>query len=571
MPSDLELCLGGDDAACARLSGDTSASGSASLIGQDLYNSDRTYAGRLQQAPAPSSGHQVLEPGLRLVDPETGRAVRFTGGTYLTDAGGGKAYNFLLDPSGGVVKSSILSASDLGGGGSAPAYSSTRQARLDAEAFERERDATQFARQKELDRIRAENDKLMQARSDLRALAEAGSTLYAQTQNILADTLGRDVVRGAIRGTGGVTRGVTPMAGYRTGVAQTGQQAQGVAQQATGALGRPAANAAATEGLVGQLEGQLPTLPGAGSPFTGMAGGGVIDMSQGEDGSYGMTSAGGMHQMPDGQMMSDAEMQGGPGQQVQMGTQKQAYLLGEGATQVEPGTEVGIVDPAAGTMEVIPLGGGAAEGGTFGFDPSTVQQALGPVYESLGFSKAPMFTRTRRQPMGLQVSGGLGSLERLGVKPQLVSNAVTGAVYRVENGTLRPITGRGVFAGYGYQPQDVVRLSPQDLASLGDVGKPLPHTPGSVIEPGSSQRRFPPSGSPQYITEGPVGLRGLGIPAVRTIAALLRPGSNLSAQTRDVLMSALRLVGYTPEEIEAERAYFTPSGTARASGAALLA
>src|SRR3990167_10985 len=130
MPSDLELCLGGDDAACARLSGDTSASGSASLIGQDLYNSDGTYAGRLQEAPAPSSGHQVLEPGLRLVDPKTGQAVRFSGGTYLTDAGGGKAYNFLLDPSGGIVKSSILSASDLGGssGGSAPAYSSTRQA-----------------------------------------------------------------------------------------------------------------------------------------------------------------------------------------------------------------------------------------------------------------------------------------------------------------------------------------------------------------------------------------------------------------------------------------------------------
>ena len=489
---------------------------------------------------------------------------------------------FQFGSTGNIVSSRTLTAAERagfsggggggGGGGSAPAYSSTRQAELDAQAFAREQAATQFRQQKELDRIRAENERLMQARSDLKALALAGSELYAQTQNILGETLGVDPVRGAIRGSGSVTRGTTPMQGFRAGIAQTGQQAQGVTQQATGALGQPAANATATEGLVGQLQGQLPTLPGTVGPFTGLAGGGMIEMSQGEDGGYGMAPAGGgMHQMPDGSMMPDAEMQGGlMGQaNVQAGTRKQAYLLGEGATQVEPGTEVGIVDPMAGTMEVIPLGGGAAEGGTFGFDPSTVRQSLAPVYDYLGFKEAPMYTAA--PSLSARTAPSLLEQGRLGVQPELVRTP-RGGVLRREGNIYRPVTA-DAFRANRWNWADVAQLSAQDAARIqqpGMLGAPLT---GRVpdIEPGISGRRFPLSATPQYITEGPAGLKGLAIPAVRTIAALLRPGSNLSSQTRDVLMSALRLVGYTPQEIEEERQFFTPSGTAQASGAALLA
>ena len=244
-----------------------------------------------------------------------------------------------------------------------------------------------------------------------------------------------------------------------------------------------------------------------------------------------------------------------------MGTRKQAYLVGEGATQVEPGTEVAILDPMTGTTEVIPLGGGAAIGATFGdfkFDPSTVsEQALSPMWDELGFTSAPKVTR----PMAL------ADYNRLGVQPRLVRNPITGATYfRDLEGTLRHIPDPDAFQRYGFNWGDVANLNPDDFQRMG-IGSPLMEAP-PMIEPGVSRRRFPVSATPNYIREGPEGLRGLAIPAPRTMAALL---PRVSAQTRDVILSALGLVGYSAGDISEELAYFTPRGSQERPRSALLA
>jgi hypothetical protein len=479
---------------------------------------------------------------------QTGRAIQLSPDGTFSDMSLEESGNLFPVATGG------------GGGGSAPAFSSTREAQVLVAQQEEEQAQRDFARQKELDAIRAENEKLLQARTDLRGIAETAAAirerertglrdLWTETENILGETLGKDVVRGAIRGQGGITRGETPMAGYRTGVRQVGAEAQSRLAE-LGPLAQPNLNAdlAGTEAQIERYRGlaqprELPSLAAPG-PFTGMAEGGSM----------------------------------GPGMMM-VGNQKRAIMLGEG--EINGDEEIGIFDPEVGGItEIIPLAGGAAGGakvGSYDYDPSTVQQAFAPVWEHLGFTTPPSYreTPTNRNwsqgrgliPRGFAgVGGNLSGIQRLGVQPRLIRAAGTGQLYYRDELGLRPISSRN-FERFGFSMEDVVNLNPAEIRSLGRVRGALTTAP-PVIESGVSERRFPPSAEPIYLREGPSGLRGMAIPTPRTFASLAR---NLSASTRAVIASALGLVNYSPEDIEEEMQFFTPGGTATRPRAALLA
>jgi len=212
-----------------------------------------------------------------------------------------------------------------------------------------------------------------------------------------------------------------------------------------------------------------------------------------------------------------------------------------------------------GTTEIIPLGGGAQEGATFGgfdYDPATVQQSLGQVYESLGFSATPFM-------------GGAGlsreQYGRLGVRPQLVRSPTDATVFYVDPaGRRRPLT-FDEFQQAKFNFGDVAFLTPESLASI-PLGGAQPRA-GGTIEPGVSGRRFPASPGPLSIREGPEGLKGLAAFMPRTIAALW---PTLSNSTRSIIQSVLGMENFTSEDIEDELRFFTPRGTGTVSGAAML-
>ena len=247
-----------------------------------------------------------------------------------------------------------------------------------------------------------------------------------------------------------------------------------------------------------------------------------------------------------------------------MGTRKQAYLVGEGATPVEPGTEVAIVDSMMGTTEIIPLGGGAQEGATFGgfdFQPGTVQQALAPVYDYLGFKDVP------RYESGFGAAPSLRDMSRLGVSPELVRTPA-GGVLRREGNIYRPVTS-DAFAANEWNWGDVAQLSEADAARIHQPGMLGESISGRLpaIEPGVSRRRFPASPGPLSIREGPEGLKGLAAFMPRTIAALW---PTLSNSTRSIIQSVLGMENFTSEDIEDELRFFTPRGTGTVSGAAMF-
>ena len=463
---------------------------------------------------------------------------------------------------------------EVSSGGSAPAYSSSREAYDRAEAFDRE----QLALQREQEQNRQRETLLGYGVR----LLEAEKVLRQKREEMLTGLVGVSPLRAAAAQSGVVPRGQEPADALRSEL------------RSLNAAPLPSLSASAPLPQLQQQVESLKQFPSAlptGGAYggAGMGGGGVIEMSRGEDGSYGMAGGagameggggmmgggGGMHQMPDGSMMPDAEMRGAmsgqaPQAGVQMGTQKRAYLVGEGATQVEPGTEVVVVDSLTGTTEVVPLGGGAAEGGTFN---TSIGTALAPVWDSLGFTTPPSYRTTPATlsapegrgliPRGF-TGGNLAGIQRLGVQPRLVRDASTGQVYyKNPAGALQAVSPRN-FKMFGFNAADVINLSPAEIRTLGPLsraGGGLTSVP--IIEPGVAGRRFPQMTVP--IIEPSTGY---ALPAPRTIASMIR---NQPGPVKSALVEALTLSGlYTPESIEDELRFFTPSGTGTRAGAAIF-
>ena len=462
----------------------------------------------------------------------------------------------------------------MGGDGSAPAFGSTRAG---AEWAAAESERIRLADAAETERIRLaniENDKLLQARTDLLGIWQTAETLrarereglrglYEETQRILGDTLGKDVIRGAIRGQGGVPRGTTPMEGYRTGVGQTGQEAQ-TALGALGELATPnlSSDLAGTEAQIAEYQQaaqsrEPPSLPVAG-PFSSIPG---LEHG-GEIGKKGEVTPYGDRPEPRTAMMMAASMGLTPRIVGERSGGPELALLAKGSKVIPLSDDEEM--EMAGEVQGAQTGFGVAESmARYQYDPSTVRQSLSPVYDYLGFRETPTYAGG--------FSGGAPSLSemgRLGVQPELVRTPA-GGVLRREGNIYRPVTA-AAFAANQWDWADVAQLSEEDAARIHQPGMLGPTLTERVpeIESGVSKRRFPVSAVPNYIREGPEGLRGLAIGAPRTIAALLR---NVSSQTRDVIFSALGAVGYSAGDIEEELQFFTPSGSQQRPRSALLA
>lgn len=461
---------------------------------------------------------------------------------------------------------------------SAPAYSSTQAAQSQAEAFAAEqarlgREAT--AEQSRLDREQQERLEAERRENAIRqglirevsSLAQAAAAIrqrYSESlglleqrkDELLSETLGKDVVRGAIMSQGGVQRGRTPMESQRSGLMSRKEDIAGRREALTPL---PTVDlSASTEGLRAQLEefrglSQPYDLsefeePVFEEPAIGLAQGGVIDMQQ--DGSSDALTVNGRQ----------VGKTGGVGFSV---------LVGEegGFTGDE---EVLNFDESGRLEDVRPLAGGAAHGASFDYDLSTVEQALSPAYDALGFSEIPTLSRTPRtrsapQGRGLVADFGgggvLAGLSSLGVSPRLLRDASSGENWLIDTSGQRRLVSEDWLRRGGFNLDERMNLSASEILQLAPERGSNRWAPDelSLIEPGVSERRFPRRSSPLSV-HFPDG-EELLMPAPRAMASLWR---TLSVPTRAVISSALRVAGMSDEEAQRERQAYTPRGTARA-------
>ena len=412
------------------------------LIGAELYNQDGTFAGQLVQRP---SGKLYLAT-------KTGSTTNmkaFSGGSYLT------AFNegVTLGANGELLTSRDIPFPTTPDVPSAPAYSSTRQAQVEAQSFQaeqarldREAQVARDTAAAEQDRLDRENTARMNRLSDLNDLIQQA---MGNQQSAREMKFGLRTDPFALAGTfsGGAMRGTTPTQAF-------GNQLQNFAQAPLPQLGADA--------QMPQIEQGIQQVQAMGAPPMG--------------GGFGMEQGGTM-----GPMGPDFSP---PGYSV---------IVGEGALN---GDEEVVTRLNDGTVLVTPLKGGAQYGGTFGPTEPTSESsyaALSPLYRSLGLSNIPTFQRT---PTGYSTSGGLDALSRLGYQPSLVRTPEGGVLYRNPSGQYQPVTS-DAFAQSQFRWGDVFNLTdPADIArvhSPGVLGAPLTAPPSDI---GPGQGAFGPAGTP---------------------------------------------------------------------------
>ncbi len=162
---------------------------------------------------------------------------RLPTGTYQNELG----ELVQVDTQGSITGSRTIPWSDWAGGGdggarAAPAWSST-QAAAEFGAAEAEKERTWESKEaRDLEAIRAQNDLRARLMGEVSALYQAAEgirqrdreslgLLEERAWEVMGETLGQDVVRGAALSTGQVARGTTPMEAYRTRVGGVGREA----------------------------------------------------------------------------------------------------------------------------------------------------------------------------------------------------------------------------------------------------------------------------------------------------------------------------------------------------------
>lgn len=444
---------------------------------------------------------------------------------------------------------------DVSSSGPAPvAYSSTRQAQQEAQAFQAQQNALDRAQhiadakaqaaqaaadraaQERMNRLRDLNDLIRQAMGNQQSAKEM---LYGLRNDSFA-------LAGAF---GAGPQGVTPTQAFSN---QLGNYANAPLPQPTANMQLP------------QIEQAIKQVPGAvplGGGF-GMAGGGtlpmastnpamgpsdVINMTRGQDGSYGMEPF-----------------------SPQMGSTKVATLIGEGPnTRIEPGTEVAVTDKATGTTEIVPLQGGAATGATLP-TASSSYGALSPMFGPLGFTSIPTFKSLGSGGYSINpaqtTQGTIGPsdiMSRLGYQSSLVKPTGGTAIYYRDpsTGTLRHIANRSVFNQSGFNWNDVRQLSPQDFAAYGTIGPELTSAPQQVNDRGA----YGPASIPFLTPFGQVLPNPFNIGAELQDAALNDPiaWSNYTSAYANARGPAGEALGISPEQLlQMARAPF-PTGVPR--------
>lgn len=358
----------------------------------------------------------------------------------VVNIGGG--FVGIQDP---VSKEWTIREANVSGGGSAPAYSSTRQAQVEGQAFaaeqarlDREATIARDAAAAEQARLDRENTARMNRLRDLNDLIQQAMG-NQQSAREMKFGLRNDSFALAGAFSGGPMRGTTPVQAF-------GNELQNFANQPLPQLG---ANA-----TMPQIEQGIQQVQAFGPPPTG----GGFGMAQG-----GTIGAQGPDFSP-------------PGYSV---------IVGEGALN---GDEEVVTRLNDGTVLVTPLKGGAQTGATLP-TPESSFAALSPLYRSLGFSNIPTF---QSGPSGYTVSGGQNTLSRLGIQPRLIRDQATGGTgYLDPSGVLRGISNPADFARFGFNWADVFNVSPEEYAAI-PRGSQLTSMPD--VSPG--QGAFGPSSSP---------------------------------------------------------------------------
>ena len=503
------------DAARALMSGGTEASGGeAFFAGRLVDQSGREF--RLYRVPDQAERYYrdtdtrqlVKVPakrgGLVLTPIGGGSSIPFEGGTYMTTLG----RMVQLDREGVEVEGRQSTQSErddffgtgegTGGTGTtfAPGTAEANAARAEVDRataellrLEATGDVPMSPYEKEMlawQKEKAKND-LREARQRM-LYGEIGATKRTliqekgQARQLAASFQGKDPFRQQAVLSGGVMRGTSP--------------AQAFGKELQGFIDQPLPEASMDmspqelEGILAASQG----LPGAPTqPTFGLADGGVIDMEQGGDGAFSM---------------------------------KRSFLVGE------KGPEVMTVGD--GQVEVTPLGGAFADGGTAYLDQQGgllgARQALAPLFQ--GYGGVP---RLQRQAPGAPMTLPFGPLynqqfgnradlmSSLGISPQLVHYG--GTIYYNEDGTLRPFTSmESMKKGMGFRPSQAVNVGREAFSSLGTKGKPL-HSLGTV-PPETPGGAFGAVGRP--IVEPSTGII---LPAIHKIAGIwnqLRPDQKVN-------------------------------------------
>lgn len=565
-------------------SGDDDGGSASSAIGLTLY-APGTGApiGILRRNPSGGLYIEVPYQGQGPGGPPS--AMPFQAGEYWMPSGDG-ALSLQIGADGNIVARNQFSLQSSSSGSQGPAFSSTQAgAAYDRETHERllrdrlesEGRLSEQQIQADMGMLRARLDaeaaegrlsREFQARQDFlqsaSQLALGYADLQRQAQQWLAETVGRDPSRAAVAMQGGVGIGVTPTETFRGALTQTANTPAPTVD--------PFAPLPQLEQQVGTLReavGQgLPQQPAA---LRGMMHGGTVKPQQGAGGAtFGGTGYG----------VLTGEEEGG---------------------RIDGSAEMIHVKPD-GTIEVIPIQGGAVQGATLSQGSLGELRPLAPIFERAGLGGIPLSARggagwLEPGPIQRSSSGfgsmrealeGMGSqadtLRRLGISPGLIRDSTTGAIYRVVNGQLQHIPSMGAFnTAFGSRTtesnpmENVVNLRPDAIAQMGyqapnALGFGEGRSASDIAQAGAGIQTF--TGEPLATQFRANATRTT--PIVHPSGALL-PDPMMFASiwgglddiSRIAILSAYGVSGYYPEQLEQRIQAFTPRGTGRQGALAI--
>ena len=484
----------------------------SSAIGLDLFFPDGTYAGRLVRGRVPFGGGEApLFLSIPGSETEGAQIIPFAGGSFMAQAGGGKAFSLAINSEGGIARSAIVDVSPSGGSSSQQLASQQAgdiaamerlsvqlQAEADEAAANRDFAKAQAALDRKADidaaKLAAENALKLTLISEGGALERELANIQSRALDVRAEMIGKNPFRGAVRQAGGVPRGVDPFQAFMA-------ENQSVIDREA-----PTLDATMTPAeLQAALDEFNVSTPSPGN---------IIGLAHGGDVGVGETVRVG-----------------------ELGTEL-VKNMGQGRVKVIPENELG-------SQRVV---ASAQEGGEFDFDKSTIQQVLGPVFAHLGFNKVP------RLPSKGKKFTSLEKVNRLGIRPRLIRNPSNGAIFFVDTqGRRRLIRNMQEFRDFGFKFRDVVNLRPGDFQSF-ERGNVLTSAPPLFEQ----HRAFAPQAVPLRL---PKELGGFALPAPRTFANLFR---NFGGANRRIILDALGLSELQAEEALEEIQAFTPRGTAGA-------
>ncbi|KKN62521.1 hypothetical protein LCGC14_0511370, partial [marine sediment metagenome] len=467
------------------------------------------------------------------------------GGSYMTDLGRA----ITVDKNGNIVQSRVMPQTSGGGGGGGGSAGLSfaqelelleEQSRLAGEReeaqreFQGEESALDRAQRERLEELSRENEQRLQLVSSIHSLHGEMLDIQGRAREMKAQLIGNDPLRAAVGLQGGVQRGSTPAQSFMgelggfirrppPDISLTGQPNADLGQ--LGALQR---------GLVNRL--QLPQAP-----------------------SFGLAHGAQHFALSPGEGVLVGEGRGGEG-------------LSQGTAEV-------IVQNDDGTIDVIPVRGGAQGGARLTPSQSdriaqrmTEQQTgftqpFETLFAGLGFApgQIPManranasgFWQSPMRPGGFDPLSGAADLQRLGIRPNLVSIDGVTYFFDQEGGLGQRIAG-GDFQDFGFRPQDVTQLTSESAAALGLnvapwAGPQLTDAP--ALGPSQTVNRL---GTGLLRMQTPHGGE-MFLPDPAAIAADFR---NLDTGMQTLLLQSYELSGLTALGAIERMEFFTPTGTA---------